>query len=139
MFFFGWNLVCGHWTTIWQKTTYNEFKIATAIFWLTTTTQTTAEATGGAGIRGSRAKGSEGPHHHQQDFTIFSLRQEPPLLVITTNFDTIPLFDFNSGFSKWANLYFYYQFQMMLSDQSFSNIEYFKSTVIVTLLTILWE
>ena len=53
-----------------------------AIFWLTTTTQTTTQATGGGGVRGSRGRVSEGPHHHQLDFTIFSLRREPPLLVI---------------------------------------------------------
>ena len=40
-----------------------------AIFWLTTTTQTTAQATGGSGVRGIRGRGSEGPH--QQDLTIF--------------------------------------------------------------------
>ena len=42
---------------------------------MTTTTQTTAKA------RGSRGRGREGPHHHQQDIMIFSLRREPPLLV----------------------------------------------------------
>ena len=39
---------------------------------MTTTTRTTAQTNG---------RGSEGPHHHKQDLTIFSLRQEPPLLV----------------------------------------------------------
>ena len=48
---------------------------------MTTTTQTTAKATGGSGVRGSRGRGREGPHHHQQDIMIFSLRREPPLLV----------------------------------------------------------
>ena len=71
----------GMWTTILKKkTTYNEFEIGTAIFWLTTTTQTTAQATGGGGVRGSRGRESKGPLHHQQDFTIFFLRQEPPYL-----------------------------------------------------------
>ena len=55
-------------TSIRQKTTKNEFEIATAIFLLTTTTQTTAQATSG-GVRGSHTRGSEGPHHHQQDLT----------------------------------------------------------------------
>ena len=49
----------------------------------TPTTKTAAQATGVGGVRGSRGRGSEGPHHHQQDFTIFSLRQEPPLLVLS--------------------------------------------------------
>ena len=71
----------GMWTTIWQKTTYNEFEIATAIFWLTTTTQIAAQVTGISGIRGIRGRGSKGPHHHQQDFTFFSLWREPPLLI----------------------------------------------------------
>ena len=72
----------GMWTTIGQKTTYNKFKIATATIWLTTTTKTAAPATGVGGVRGSRSRGIEGPHHHPQDFTIFSLRREPPLLVL---------------------------------------------------------
>ena len=38
-------------------------------------------ATGGGAVRGSCGRGSKSPHHHQQDFTIFSLRREPPLLV----------------------------------------------------------
>ena len=63
------------------KKMYNEFEKATAFFWLTTTAQTTAQATGGAGVRGSSGRGREGPHHHQQDIMIFSLRREPPLLV----------------------------------------------------------
>ena len=67
----------GMWTTIGQKTTYDKFKIATATIWLTTTTKTAAQATGVGGVRGSRGRGIEGP----QDFTIFSLRREPPLLV----------------------------------------------------------
>ena len=46
---------------------------------MTTTTQKTAQATGSGGVRGSRSKGSEGPH---QDFMIFYLRGELPLLVI---------------------------------------------------------
>ena len=71
----------GMWTTIGQKTTYNKFKIATATIWLTTTTKTAAQATGVGGVRGSRSRGIEGPHHHPQDFMIFSLRREPPLLV----------------------------------------------------------
>ncbi len=65
---------------IWYVDNYlaknDEFEIAT-----TTTTQTTTQATAGGGVRGSRGRGSKGPHHHQQDFTIFSLRREPPLLV----------------------------------------------------------
>ena len=70
------------WTTIGQKTTQNEFEIATAIFLLTTTTQATAQATGGSGVRRSHGRGGGGPHHHhQQDFMIFSLWQELPLLV----------------------------------------------------------
>ena len=72
----------GMWTTIRQKATQDEFEIARAIFLLTTTTQTTAKATGGSGVRGSRGRGREGPHHHQQDIMIFSLRREPPLLVV---------------------------------------------------------
>ena len=48
---------------------------------LTTTTKTAAEATGVGGVRGSCGRGIEGPHHHPQDFTIFSLRRKPPLLV----------------------------------------------------------
>ena len=71
----------GMWTTKGQKTTYNKFKIATATIWLTTTTKTAAEATGVDGVRGSSGRGIEGPHHHPQDSTIFSLRREPPLLV----------------------------------------------------------
>ena len=71
----------GKWTTFWLKTTQDEFEINTTISLLTTTTQTTSQATGGGGVRGSCGRGSEGPHHHQQDFTIFSLRREPPLLV----------------------------------------------------------
>ena len=50
-------------------------------FLLTATTQATAQATDGGGFRGSHGRGSEGPHHHQQDFMIFSLWREPPLLV----------------------------------------------------------
>ena len=42
------------WTTIRQKTTKNEFEIATAA-----TTQTTAKATGGSGVRGSRRRWRE--------------------------------------------------------------------------------
>ena len=71
----------GMWTIIGQKTTLNKFEISTAIVWLTTTTQTTAQTAGGGGARGSRGRGKEGPHHHQHDFTSFSLRREPPLLV----------------------------------------------------------
>ena len=67
------------WTTIGQKTTYNKFKIVTATIWLTTTNKTAAQATGVDGVRG---RGIEGLHHHPQDFTIFSLRLEPPLLVV---------------------------------------------------------
>ena len=40
---------------------------------MTTTTRTTAQTTGGGGVRGIRGRGCEGPHHHQEDFTIFSL------------------------------------------------------------------
>ena len=67
------------WTPIKQKTTLNKFEIATAIVWLTTTTQTTAQTAGGSGVRGSCGRGREGPHHHQQDYMIFSLPREPPL------------------------------------------------------------
>ena len=70
----------GMWTTIWQKN-----NIQWAISRLTTTTQTTAQATGGGGVWGICGRGSKGPHHHQQDFTIFSLRREPPLLVYICN------------------------------------------------------
>ena len=48
---------------------------------MTTITTTTAQATGGGGVRGSRGRGIEGQCHHQQDLTIFSLRREPHLLV----------------------------------------------------------
>ena len=48
---------------------------------MTTTIQTTAQATGGGGVRGICGTGSKGPHYHQQDSMIFSLRREPPLLV----------------------------------------------------------
>ena len=65
-----------------KKKTYNEFEIATAIFGLSTTIQTAAQVTSGGGIRSIRGRGSEGPHHHQQDFMIFSLRRGPSLLVI---------------------------------------------------------
>ncbi len=69
------------WTTTRQKNMRWD-EIGTAFFWLTTATQTTAKATGGSGVRGSRGRGREGPHHHQQDVRIFSLRREPPLLVV---------------------------------------------------------
>ena len=69
------------WTTIGQKATYDKFKIAMATIGLTTTTRTAAQATGVGGVRGSRSRGIEGPHHHPQEFMIFSSRREPPLLV----------------------------------------------------------
>ena len=53
--------------------------MATAVF----LTDPTDQAIGGSGVGGSRDGGREGPHHHQQDFTIFSLWREPLLLVIT--------------------------------------------------------
>ena len=40
------------WTTITQKKIKNEFEITTAILRLTTTPQTTAQTTGGGGVRG---------------------------------------------------------------------------------------
>ena len=57
-----------------------------AISLLTITTQTTAQATGGAGVRGSRVRESEGHLHHQQDFMIFFLRREPPLLPLVMRY-----------------------------------------------------
>ena len=51
------------------------------IFSTTTAPQTTVQATGGCGVRGSRGRTSEGPHHYQKDFIISFLRREPPLLV----------------------------------------------------------
>ncbi len=59
-----------------------------ATFSLTTLTKTTAQATSGGGIRGSRGRGIEDPHHHQRDFTIFPLRREPPLLVSDLGYRT---------------------------------------------------
>ena len=70
----------GMWTTIGRKTTLNEFEIATAIFSLTSTPQATAQVTGDSGVRGSHSRGGGGPHHYQQNFMIFSLWREPPLL-----------------------------------------------------------
>ena len=82
----------------------NEFEIATSIFWLTTTTQITAKATGGSGVEGSRGKGRVGPHHHQHDFMIFSLRWEPSLLVkMATNLKFLVAIG-NIGLSNaWKN------------------------------------
>ena len=67
--------------------------MATAIFLATITTQTTAQTIGGDGVRGSRSRGGSGHHHHQQDFMIFSLRQEPPLLVLPVFYITSSLRD----------------------------------------------
>ena len=43
-----------------------------AIFLLTTTNQTIAQATGGGGFRGSHSRGRKGPHHHQQAKAAFT-------------------------------------------------------------------
>ena len=80
--------------------------MATVIFWLTTTTQITAQVTGGGGIRGIHSRGSEGPHQHQQDFMIFSLRREPPLLVHTAWaiwIQTVPFEKNHNAFNQSIN------------------------------------
>ena len=70
MFFvqFEWNLVCGQLlgknNIEWVWDSYGYF--------LTSTTQTTTQATGGGGVRGSRGRGSECPHH--LDLVKFELR-----------------------------------------------------------------
>ena len=56
-------------TKLGLKTTENESEIATAIFLLTTTTQTTD----GGGVRGSNGRGSKGPHNHQQDINMIGV------------------------------------------------------------------
>ena len=68
-----WNFVCGQ--LLDKKQHRMSFEIATTVFWLPTTTQTTAQAM-------THSRGSKSPHHDQRDFMTFSLWQEPPLLVL---------------------------------------------------------
>ena len=73
-------LACGQ--LLGKKQHRTSLKLLRLFFLLTTTTQATAQATGGSGVRSSHGRGGGGPHHHhQQDFMIFSLWQELPLLV----------------------------------------------------------
>ena len=76
---FGWDLVSGQ---LWGKNNIEWVWDSYGYFLFTTTTRTTAQATGGACIRGSCGRESKGPHHHQQDLMIFSLQRKPPLLVM---------------------------------------------------------
>ena len=68
------------------------------------------------------------------------------IILITTIFDTFPLFDLDSCFSRWTSLSFYNNWITVflisndaIRSESFSNIEYIKSIVAVTLLIVLWE
>ena len=81
------------WTAIRQKSTLNKFEIATAIVWLTTSTQTTAQTVVVASEEVA-AEGTKALIIINRTLRFFSLRRELPLLVTfyTSLWDVIILF-----------------------------------------------
>ena len=75
---------------------------------------------------------------YKKSFSLIKVAQmisPTDIILITTIFDTFPLFDLDSCFSRWASLSFYNNWITIslisndaIRSEFFSNIEYIKST-----------